>query len=70
MTGNADLRARLQDERLARLERAVCELALDLHGVSTTAHIRSNGKPALASLLAEFRGEVQETAVHHPQETR
>jgi len=70
MSSDTDLRARLQDERLARLERAVCELATDLHGISATAHIRNNGKPALASLLAEFRGEAQETAQHHPEETR
>jgi DNA-binding Lrp family transcriptional regulator len=53
MTNERDLMLKVQTERIERLERALCELADDLHRVASVEQVRSSGHPAVASLLAD-----------------
>lgn len=71
-TAERDLQIRLQGEQIDRIERAMCELGRDLHGISTLEQLRASGRPALASLLEdrarateEFETTMQARKLHH-----
>jgi hypothetical protein len=72
MTAAENLRATevaVLRERLMRAERAIVELAGDLHALSTSGQLRHRGQPSLASLIeAHAAGRLETVDYNAPEE--